>query len=143
MTDEIVMPTRVWGDEELAPAVVPLVLVSSREGRGEPGGVSARSASWRAMTRKAEAAGWSVRLTYALAWIADQFYQNGKLAKAAHHVHSIALRMTRGHERACAVWHGASLMPDPPAKGWVFDLGWVNGRKVTARSLVDCLGVTP
>src|SRR5262245_54206126 len=120
--------------------MTPYVLVSSRDGRGEPDGISARSASWRAVQRKAEAAGWTVRLTYALAWIADQFHRNGNLAKAAHHVHSIALRMARGAERAIAIWHGISLMPDPPDKGWKFDLGWINGRVVNLASLVDGLG---
>jgi hypothetical protein len=92
------------------------------------------------VARKAEAAGWTVRLTYALAWLADHFYLNGKLAKAAHHVHSIALRMSRGVERAVAIWHGESLMPDPPAGGWTFDLGWIAGRNVGKKSLVDGLG---
>lgn len=143
MSDEITFPTRKWGDEEPLPPVVPLVLVSSREGCGEPAGVSARSASWRAVQRKAEAAGWTVRLTYALAWLADQFYLNGNLAKAAHHVHSIALRMTRRDERAVAIWHGQSLMPEPPAKGWKFDFAWIAGRAVGSVSLMDSLGVTP
>jgi hypothetical protein len=140
MNGDITYPVRTWGNEEPAPPVVPLVLVSSRDGRGEPAGVLARSASWRAMRARAEASDWTVGLTYALAWINDQHYLNGKLAKAAHHVHSIALRMTRGVERALAVWHGHSLMPEPPGKGWRLDLCWINGRKVMSASLVESLG---
>lgn len=111
-------PERVWGDEELAPALPPLVLVSSRDGRGDPVEVPNRNAAWRSMVSKATAGGWECRVTYALAWLADRFYGNGNIAKAAHHVHSVAVRMTRGAERAVAVWWRETTLPDLPLDEW-------------------------
>ncbi len=35
---EIVIPPRDWGDDEEPAELPPLVLVSSRDGRGDPGG---------------------------------------------------------------------------------------------------------
>jgi hypothetical protein len=116
-------PDRDWGDEEPAPAPVPYVLVSSRAGRGDPTEVGARNASWRSLQRAAERAGWRVRVTYALAWTADRYYLNGKIAKPAHHTHSVALRMARDGVRAVAVWWRETLMPDIPRDAWKWQFG--------------------
>lgn len=131
---DIQFPERDWGDEAPAPEVVPYVLVSSNDGHGDPAVVGARNAGWRAVRRAAEAAGWTVRTTYALAWIADRYYLNGKIAKAAHHVHSIALRMARDGQRAVAVWRRETVMPDVPVNEWSFDFGMVRGQLGSLKS---------
>lgn len=123
----VIFPERDWGDAEPAPEPVPYVLVSSHDGQGDPVAVSNRSAAWRSVRKAAELAGWTVATTYALAWTADRYYLNGKIAKSAHHVHSVALRMTRGAQRAVAVWWAETIMPDVPVKGWTFDMGRVRG----------------
>lgn len=121
------MPKRTWGDEATAPEPVPYVIVCSRDGRGDPAEVLNKSAAWRSVRRKAEAAGWTAVITYALAWTADRYYLNGKLDKAAHHVHSVALRLVRGPVRAIGVWLVESAMPDVPASGWSFESGLTRG----------------
>lgn len=121
------MPKRDWGDDEREPAPAPYVIVSSRQGRGDPAEVPNRSAAWRSVARRAVAAGWSVTITYALAWTADRYYLNGNLAKAAHHVHSVALRIARGAVRGFGVWQVESTLPEVPASGWSFDSGRITG----------------
>jgi hypothetical protein len=125
--DEWVMPKRKWKDDEPAPAPIPYVLVSSRDGRGDPPEAGNRSAAWRSITRGAEKLGWAVTVTYALAWIADRYFLNGNLAKAAHHVHSVALRVARGTARGVAVWCVESDTPDVPVAGWSYDFGRYRG----------------
>lgn len=120
---EIVIPARDWGDDEAAPELPPLVLVSSRDGQGDPAGVNNRSAGWRSVVKTVTALGWTVRVTYALAWRADAYWLKGTLRKAAHHVHSVAVRMARGTERAVAIWSAETATPGVPASGWSFDFG--------------------
>lgn len=121
--DGIFWPERDWGDDEAAPELPPLVLVSSNDGRGDPVEVPGRNASWRSVVKLASKLGWTCRVTYALAWSADAYWMNGNVRKAAHHMHSIAVRMTRGAERACAVWSRQTLMPELPMDGWKFQFG--------------------
>lgn len=121
------MPARKWKTDEVVPEPVPLVLVSSRDGRGDPPEAGNRSAAWRSVARSAERSGWTVTVTYALAWIADRYFLNGNLAKAAHHVHSVALRLARGTARGAAVWWVESDKPEVPAAGWSFDTGRYRG----------------
>lgn len=125
--EEWVMPPRKWKTAEPDPPAVTYVIVSSRDGRGDPPEVSNRSAAWRAVKRAAEKAGWTVTVTYALAWTADRFFLNGNLAKAAHHVHSIALRVARGAMRGYGSWWVESASPEVPAAGWSFDSGRLRG----------------
>lgn len=125
---EVQFPERDWGDDEPAPAPVPYVLVSSRDGRGDPTEVPNRNAAWRSVVKAATAAGWTASVTYALAWTADRFYLNGKVAKQAHHTHSIAVRLRRGAQWVVGVWWGETTMPDLPVKGWSFQFGMVRGQ---------------
>lgn len=125
MTD-VVMPARVWGDEETAPAAPPVVLVSSRDGAPVP--IVGRSVN--SLVAAAEAAGWVVRQTFALAHVPDRWYLNGRLAMAAHNLASVAVRLARGAARACAIWHRID------DEGWTADAAWLNGRSVGYRELV-------
>lgn len=126
------MPARKWKTDEPEPPAVTFVIVDSRAGKGDPPDVGNRSAAWRSVKRAAEKAGWAVTVTYALAWTADRFYLNGNLAKAAHHVHSVALRLVRGAVRGVGVWVVESSTPDVPPAGWKFDMGrYRSGRPVS------------
>lgn len=131
---EIVIPPRDWGDDEDAAPVGALILVSSRDGRGDPVEVPARVAAWRGLSKRAEKAGWSVSVTYALAWWPDRHYLNGNLKKGAHHVHSVAIRLARGAERAFAVWSRETLPPDLPLDEWSFSVGFVGLTGFKARA---------
>lgn len=136
---EWVMPKRKWKDDEPAPATPPLILVSSHDGHGDPAGVSNRSAAWRSVKRAAERPelGWTVTVTYALAWLADRYFLNGNLAKGAHHVHSVALRLARGAQRGAAVWVAESATPEVPDKGWAFDSGRYRGGPPAGLNLTE------
>ena len=133
LTDEVapddlyVMPERKWKTDEVTPEPVPFIIVSSRDGVGDPPGAGNRSAAWRSVRKAAERNGWTVTVTYALAWTADRYFLNGNLAKAAHHVHSVALRVVRGVARGAAVWCVESSTPEVPAAGWSFDMGRYRG----------------
>lgn len=140
---EIEIPPRDWGDDEPVAELPPLVLVSSRDGKGDPGPVvSNRSAAWRGLSKRAEKAGWTVSVTYALAWKADRVFGTGRVAKAAHHVHTVALRLVRGAERAWAIWRAESTMPDVPAAGWSFSVAAL-GRGVTGDKAAWVAAVLP
>ena len=121
------MPARKWTDDEPAPPAATYVIVNSRDGRGDPPEADNRSAAWRAVARRAQSLGWTVTITYALAWTADRYFLNGNLAKAAHHVHSVAVRVVRGAVRGVGVWLVDSATPDVPAGGWSFDSGIFRG----------------
>jgi hypothetical protein len=126
---EIVIPPRDWGDDEPEPAVVPVVIVSSRDGRGDPGAglVDNRRAAWRGLAVRAAKAGWAVRVTYALAHVPDTHWGHGGLRKAAHYVHSVALRLARGAERALAIWRRETVDERVPPDEWKNDcaaVGW-------------------
>lgn len=112
--------------------VPPLVLVSSRDGRDAPGVdlVSNRSAAWRGLAARAEKCGWTVTTTYALAWKQARMFSTGRVAKAAHLVHSVAIRLVRGAERAFAVWVAESKVDGIPAAGWAFSVAGA-GRHAT------------
>lgn len=135
--DLYVMPKRKWRDDEPAPPVVPYVIVSSRDGRGDPPEVAARSAAWRSVKRNAEKLGWTVTVTYALAWLGDRYFLNGNLAKAAHHVHSVALRLVRDGVRGVGVWFVESAAPEVPAAGWAFDFGRFRGGSAVSLNLTQ------
>lgn len=125
--DGIFWPERDWGDDEQVTDPVPLVLISSRDGRGDPPEVGNRSASWRTLAAKATAAGWTCSVTYALAWTADAYGKTtGTIKAAAHHTHSVVVRLQRGAERAYCAWH-CKVKDDPsaavPAAGWKFQHG--------------------
>jgi hypothetical protein len=137
---EIVIPPRDWGDDDDdgAPARV-VILVSSRDGKGDPGPalVPTRCAPWRNMVGRAVKAGWSgARLTYALADLDDQYYKNGNLKKAGHYVHTIALRCGPA---TFAVWRVEHDEPTPPGEGWSFSTGFVKGLHYGARSWVPAM----
>lgn len=131
---EIVIPPRDWGDDEAAP-VEATVIVSSRDGHGDPGAdlVGNRRAAWRGLARRAAGAGWAVRVTYALAHLPDQFYGNGNLQKAAHYVHTVAVRLARRGSRAAAVWRREYVAATIPPDEWSCDMAMVDGRHMGLR----------
>jgi hypothetical protein len=141
---EIEIPARDWGDDEPAPPVTALVLVSSRDHVGDPGPevVPNKTAPWRNLAVRASKAGWSVELTYALAWYPDQHHLNGKLRKAAHHVHTIALRCRRPDGFAFAVWSVEAHLPPVPGSGWSFSVGCIRGLFFGARAFTPRLLAT-
>lgn len=96
------MPARRWaGDEADEAPPAPTVLVSSRDGHEVP-----RVAGAVKLATVAQAAGWTVQQTYALADVPDRYYLNGNLAKAAHRLASVAVRFQRfGDFAGFAVWH--------------------------------------
>jgi hypothetical protein len=122
---EYVMPARTWRDEA-APVAPPVVLVSSRDGAPVP----KVGRSCNALVAAAEAGGWVVRQTFALAFVPERWYLNGNLAMAAHNLASVAVRLARGAVRAFAVW---TRVDD---EGWTLDCTYLRGRKVGYRDLV-------
>lgn len=140
---EIEIPPRDWGDDDDVPKVKPLVLVSSRDGQGDPGDVvSNRSAAWRGLSKRAGKAGWTVSVTYALAWKAEVVHSTGRVKKGAHHVHTVALRLIRDGVRAWAIWRAESIMPGVPGSGWSFSVAAL-GRNVTGDKAAWLAAVLP
>lgn len=118
----IEIPARKWADDELAPEPTPTVLVSSRDGVTPP---AARGVGQ--LVAAAEAAGWTARVTYALAEIPDHHYLNGKLKKAAHRLASVVVRLHRGGARVWAAWHNAA------ETGWRFVCAFAGTERLTLR----------
>lgn len=108
----------------------PTVLVSSRDDAPVP-----HVAGAAGLAKRAEAAGWTARLTYALAEVPDSFYANGNLKKAAHRLASVAVRLARGVERGWAVWHQID------GGTWRFGGAFVGLRPYGLRALPDRLAV--
>lgn len=127
---EIVIPPRDWGDDGAAPTPPPTIVCSSRDGHGDPGPewVPNRTAPWRGVAKRAGAAGWAVRITYALAWVPDAYWLHAGLRKAAHYVHTIAVRLSKGAERAVAVWRRETADVGMPGAGWSCDMAAVGPR---------------
>jgi hypothetical protein len=126
----------------------PLVLVSSRDGVGDPGVdvVSNRSAAWRGLADKAGQLGWTASFTYALAWRAAKIASTGRITRAAHLVHTIALRLVRGTQRAFAVWSAESKVPGViPASGWSFSVAGAGRTATTDKKMWTqaVMGVAP
>lgn len=90
----VAMPARTWGKAEPAAPRLPTVLVSSRDGHEVP-----KVAAAVRLAKVAEAAGWTVRQTYALARVP------ATSRKDEHLLHSVAVRLARGGVRGWAVWH--------------------------------------
>lgn len=80
---------------------IPTVLVSSRDGAPVPDVKGARS-----LQRSAEAAGWTVLQTYALAEVSAAYYATrpGVVKRPAYQLATVAVRLARGEERGYAVW---------------------------------------
>lgn len=93
MTAAASMPARKWGKEAPAPAPRPTGLVSSRDNAPVP-----HVAGAARLAKAAEAAGWTVRLTYALADVP------ASARKARHLLHSVAVRLARGAQHGWAIW---------------------------------------
>jgi len=131
------MPARDWGDAEPEPIELPTVLVSSRDGAPVPPVPAAAR-----LEAAAVAAGWRVRQTYALASIPERRYLNGNVAKAAHMLATVAVRMWRRlpaqvgrapAEFGFAIWHNED------DHGWRFSHAFVNGDMLGARSIAEAL----
>lgn len=111
------------------PDSTPVVLVSTLDGWPVPRvkAIDTLDAAARAV------AGWSCRRGYAMAWCPDRWYENGRLAKAAHLLESIGLYAQRDRSRLRAVWHSIDR------GNWKFDHAWVDGEKIGIRSIVGRL----
>lgn len=116
------MPARTWGKAEPAAPRLPKVLVSSRDGHEVPSVTAAAR-----LAKVAEAAGWSVRQTYALAEVP------ATSRKGEHLLHSVAVRLARDEVRGWAVWH----REDEGA--WRFACAQLDRRPLGARELTAAL----
>lgn len=132
MTTPVQMPARRWaGNEPAEVAAPPVVLVSSRDGHEVP-----RVAGAVKLAAVAEAAGWSVRQTYALADVPERRYQNGNVAKTAHRLHSVVVRFTRPDDFAGhAAWWRVDEGP------WRFDGAQLGMARYGLRELTAALQV--
>ncbi len=129
----ITYPARKWADDddETLPCV-PTVIVSSRDGEPVP-----RVGAVARLAKLAEANGWTVRVTYALAAVPDRWHKNGNLARAAHMLASVALRLARGAVRGFAVW------TNEDDEGWRFDVAYIGRERIGARGIGARLAVAP
>lgn len=118
----VAMPTRRWGDEPKAEVPRPVVIVSSRDGFEVP-----HVAGVARLAKLAEAAGWTVRLTYAYAEVP------ATARRAAHGLASVAVRLARGAVRGFAVWHRIG------EGAWKFDCAVLGLRRLGARALTTAL----
>ena len=118
------MPTRTWGDEPVPEPARPHILVSSRDGAPVP-----QVGAIERLVKAAEAAGWTVVPTYALAAVPDRHYLNGNLAKPAHALASIAVWFARDGQWGWAVWHNED------DQGWRFIAARVGHGRCGARDL--------
>lgn len=110
------------------------IIVSSRDGAPLPRRMPAGAVK---LLAQGAAAGWTVWPTYALSAVSDRLYKNGTMAKPGHYVHSVAVRLARGTDRAWAVWRAEAASCDIPARGWKFADGWAAGERCGARSIVE------
>lgn len=90
----VVMPRRRWADEPAPETPRPRVLVSSYDGADVP--YIPRAAQ---LAGAAEAAGWTVGQTYALAEVP------ASSRRPAHRLASVAVRLTRHGVTGWAVWY--------------------------------------
>lgn len=125
MTTAFVMPARKWGKEQPAVAPAPTVAVSSRDGHPVP-----HVAGAARLAKAAEAAGWAARQQYALAEVPETS------RKAAHLLHSVAVRLHRGAVRGWAVWHR-----EGDDGSWRFAEAFLDWRRVGVRELTAALAV--
>ena len=126
MSGDVSLPTRRWGPRERPPEVAPTVLVSSHDAAPVP-----RVAGAAKLAEAAQSHGWAVRLTYALAAVPERFHLNGNLAKAAHQLASVAVRLARGCVRGWAIWHRED------EGGWRFVVAYMGTERYGLRSIVD------
>ena len=75
------------------------IIVSSRDDGPMP-----RVAGAETLAAKATAHGWTARVTYAVADVPDRYFDNGNLAKPAHRVASVVVRLRRDPDRGWAAW---------------------------------------
>jgi hypothetical protein len=122
--------TRIW-DAPVREAALPVIVVSSRDNAPVP-----RVAGAISLERLAAAHGWAVEQTYSCCEEPDRFFANGRLAKAAHTLHAVAVRMVRGRDRAWAAWHCEG------EGGWRYTYGGVNAQVFGLRELRKKCGKT-
>ena len=126
------MPARQWDAPEPVEAEPPTVVVSSRDCAPAP-----RVGAAVRLEAAAVAAGWRVRQTYALASIPERRFANGNVAKAAHMLATVAVRMCRRIE---AGWQfGYAMWRNEDDHGWRFSHAFVGLEQVGARSIVEAL----
>lgn len=121
--------TRAEAEESVGGEIT--VLVSSRdEGPADEAWVAERVANAARLAEAAREHGWTVRLTFARADIADRYYLKGTLAKPAHVLESVAVRLARGSVRGYAIWYCEGAK-------WKFAHAYLNGARHGHRSIVD------
>lgn len=119
------MPARKWANDPAPEALVPVVIVSSRDGHPVP---PVRGAV--ALVKAATAAGWAVSATYALADVP----QGWGRCRAAYRLASVGVRLRRGDVRGWACWYSTDEGP------WKFSVAYLGRRKLGARGLLAVLG---
>jgi len=129
--DIIAMPARVW-DKEEAPTAPPEVLVSSRDGAPVPPVAGAVR-----LAALAEKHGWATLTTYALAAVPERLYLNGNVAKAAHRLASVAVRLAHGVVRGYAMWHNED------EHGWRFASAWLGTTQYGWRAFQEVVSGRP
>lgn len=140
MTTDIVMPARKWGNDEEVADAAPVVLISSRDGEPVPVVVGAPSR----LAKAAEAGGWTVQQTYALASVPLQYFKNGNVKRHSHLLASIAVRFQRAPaERGWAVWTLAvDTTGDIGPRGWRFaSPAMLGAERHSAKSIQERLAV--
>lgn len=91
----VTMPARRWGDEAKPATPQPTVVVSSRDGFDVP-----HVAGAARLAKAAEAAGWTVRQTYAFAECPAGWTRG----REAYRFASVAVRLRRGSVAGFAIW---------------------------------------
>lgn len=115
---------RQWDRADPAPVERPTILVSSRDGAPVP-----HVAGVASLVRVAEANGWTARPTYAKAAVPEQRYLNGNVAKAAHELESVVVRLRRHGGYGWAAWHNED------GKGWRFAVAQLGLDQLGLRAL--------
>jgi hypothetical protein len=134
------LPERRWGPAPAREPVEAVVITSSRDGAEVP-----RVEGAARLIRDATYGGWSARQTYAHARLPDQFHLNGNLAKPAHDLHTVAVRLKHHRypappEHAVAIWCREETAADPGK--WRFRTAWFCGELVGARELARRVSAT-
>jgi hypothetical protein len=145
--------SRKWGDEPDPIPVAPTVLVASTDPYVNADGDAARLYAPKpalAAAKDALAGGWRYEFTYAAAAVPTRSEQGKRGYRAAHVLHTIALRLARDsdsmtyddngsimvHERGYAIWAREDEIANPPAEGkWAFGSAYINARQYGAREL--------
>jgi hypothetical protein len=97
------------------------------------------------LAETAQAHGWTVKITYALAWVPARYHRSGVMAKDGHRLASVAVRLRRGPDTGWALWRSEHDGP------WKFDHafvglvrhGWSRSAEVRLSSVLQRVEADP